>query len=257
VLDAVLLDIDGVLTISWAAIDGAVEALSWLREHGVAFRLVTNTTTHTREDLAKQLEDAGLDVAPDEIVTAVLATAAYLRSRYGRPRCYVLSDGDPEADFEGIDLVPLEDADVVVIGGAGPEFTYEAIDAIFRRLLDGVALVAMHRNMYWRTSEGLRLDAGAYVAGLEEAAGVRATICGKPSPAYFTAALSSLDVDVGRAAMVGDDVVNDVLAAQNVGMTGVLVRTGKFRDEDVRRGRVDHVIDSIADLPALIGASNG
>jgi ribonucleotide monophosphatase NagD (HAD superfamily) len=55
--------------------------------------------------------------------------------------------------------------------------------------------------------------------------------------------------------MVGDDIATDVLAAQDLGMTGVLVQTGKFRPGDLERGRPDHLIDSIADLPNLLDAS--
>lgn len=60
--------------------------------------------------------------------------------------------------------------------------------------------------------------------------------------------------------MVGDDLHNDVLAAQAVGMTGVLVRTGKFRQDVLDRWAADefavqpdHVIDSVAELPSLLG----
>jgi ribonucleotide monophosphatase NagD (HAD superfamily) len=51
--------------------------------------------------------------------------------------------------------------------------------------------------------------------------------------------------------MVGDDIVNDVLGAQAVGLVGILVRTGKFLPTDLERAsdKPDHVIDSIADLP--------
>jgi len=142
-----------------------------------------------------------------------------------------------------------------VLGGASDDFTYATINHVFRLLMDGAVLVGMHRNMFWRTSDGLELDGGAYIAGLEEATGVRATICGKPAPAYFDAALELLGVPAPRAAMVGDDVANDVLAAQSIGMTGVLVRTGKFRDADLRRedGAPEHVIDSFAALPSILG----
>jgi ribonucleotide monophosphatase NagD (HAD superfamily) len=111
----------------------------------------------------------------------------------------------------------------------------------------------MHRNLYWRTSAGLQLDAGAYIAGLEEAIGKAATICGKPSPAYFDAALELLGHPAERVAMVGDDIVNDVRGARAVGMAGVLVRTGKFRPADLENGGdpPDLVIDSIADLPSV------
>jgi HAD superfamily hydrolase (TIGR01458 family) len=128
------------------------------------------------------------------------------------------------------------------------------MNRIFRMLMDGAELVAMHRNLYWRTSEGWQLDGGAYVAGLEEATGRRATVCGKPSEAFFTAALEQIGASPSRAAMVGDDVESDVLGAQAVGLTGVLVRTGKFRPEDLVRanGTPDAILDSIADLPGLL-----
>ena len=141
-----------------------------------------------------------------------------------------------------------------MIGGACEDFTYPTLNHIFGLLNEGAALVGMHRNLYWRTVEGLQLDGGAYIAALEEATNTKAIICGKPAPAYFHAALELLGVPANRAAMVGDDVANDVFGAQAIGMTGVLVRTGKFAPLDLERndGTPDHVIDSFADLPVLL-----
>ena len=257
-IDGVLLDVDGVLTVSWEPLPGAVETLAWLRAHDVPFRLITNTTTHTRAALAETLSDAGLVVAPNEIVTAVVATAAYLREvhpgrrglppvrrgRARRPRGRRLVDADATAD-------------VVVLGGAFEGFDYPTMNRVFRMLMDGAALVAMHRNLYWRTSDGWQLDGGAYVAGLEEAAGTRAVVCGKPAEAHFAAALTQLGVPADRAAMVGDDVVNDVLGAQAAGLRGVLVRTGKFREHDLAAasGTPDVELGSIAELPDLLAPS--
>jgi ribonucleotide monophosphatase NagD (HAD superfamily) len=81
-------------------------------------------------------------------------------------------------------------------------------------------------------------------------------VCGKPAEAYFAAALAQIGVPPERSAMVGDDVSSDVLGAQALGMTGVLVRTGKFRDEDLERasGTPDLVLDSIGELPRLLGS---
>jgi HAD superfamily hydrolase (TIGR01458 family) len=251
--DGLLLDIDGVLAVSWEPIAGAVDALATLRSMGVPFRLITNTTTHTRAALAETLRGAGFDVDAQEVVTAVGATAAHLRANHPGAKVFVLSDGDPRADLEGVDLVAVDDADVIVIGGAGPDFSHATLNRVFRRLVDGALLVGMHRNLYWRTSEGLELDGGAYIAALEEAAGVTATICGKPAPVFFESALALLGATAGRVAMVGDDIVNDVLGAQGVGLTGVLVRTGKFREEDLGKGTPDLVLDSVIDLPAILG----
>ncbi|WP_435282699.1 HAD-IIA family hydrolase [Streptomyces koelreuteriae] len=258
---AVLIDIDGVLTVSWRPLPGAVEALREIREAGLAVLLVTNTTSRTRASIAGTLADAGFPVSAEDILTAPAATAAYLAAHCPGARCALLNSGDIEEDLDGVTLVDATDTgavpDVVLVGGAGPEFGYEALDRAFGQLRRGARLVAMHRNLYWRTDAGLRLDSGAFLAGLEQAARMAAEITGKPAPAFFESALARVGAGAGETVMVGDDVESDVLAAQRAGVTGVLVRTGKFQPEALRAadGTPDHVIDSFADLPALLRTS--
>jgi ribonucleotide monophosphatase NagD (HAD superfamily) len=99
-----------------------------------------------------------------------------------------------------------------------------------------------------------------YLVGMEETSGRKAVAVGKPAPEGFLAAAARLGVEPEEMYMVGDDLNNDVIAAQIVGMTGVLVRTGKFRQDTLTRWAEDefamqpnHVIDSVADLPQLMG----
>jgi HAD superfamily hydrolase (TIGR01458 family) len=259
---AVLIDIDGVLTVSWKPLPGALAAVQALRAADMPFALVTNTTSRTRSRIAATLADAGFPVGPDDVLGAPAATAAHLREHHPGAACLLLSSGDVADDLDGIRLVgPDDDVDVVVLGGAGPEFTYEALDTVYRHLQHGAELVAMHRNLYWRTEAGLQLDAGAFLLGLEKAADIEAVVLGKPSGAFFAAALSTLGVGRSEVVMVGDDLEADVLGAQRAGITGVLVRTGKFTDKDEEGGqdedgsddRPRHVVDSIADLPGLLG----
>src|SRR5205823_5994942 len=133
------------------------------------------------------------------------------------------------------------------------------INRAFRFLMDGAALVAMHRNLFWMEAEGLSLDAGAYLLGLEAATGTQAAVAGKPSAEFFRSGLDILGLEPGEVAMVGDDLDSDVLAAQALGMAGVLVRTGKFRPEQLNaaEGQPDVVLASVTDLPVLIGESAG
>ena len=255
-IEALLVDIDGVLTVSWKPLPGATQALRRLRHQDIPIRLITNTTTKTRDDLGATLRDVGFEVADDEIVTAVVATASYLRRSHPGAKVFVLSDGDATSDLDGVQLVDVDQAEVVVLGGASDDFTYGTMNRIFRRLMDGARLVGMHRNLFWKTAEGWELDGGAYIAGLEEAADVKATICGKPEEAYFSAVLETLGVGADRAAMVGDDILNDVVGAKAAGLAGILVQTGKYRPGDEAKHGVepDHVVDSIAAVPEILAS---
>lgn len=253
---AVLIDIDGVLTVSWRPLPGAVEALREIRAAGLGVALVTNTTSRTRASIAETLSGAGFAVDAEDVLTAPAVTAAHLAEHHPGARCALLNSGDIAEDLSGVTLVGEgEDPDVVVVGGAGPEFGYAELNRAFGHLQRGARLVAMHRNLFWRTDAGLQLDTGAFLLGLERAAGVEAEVAGKPSPAFFAAALARLEADADRALMVGDDIESDVLAAQRAGLTGVLVRTGKYLPQTHERasGTPDHVVDSFADLPALLG----
>jgi HAD superfamily hydrolase (TIGR01458 family) len=255
---AVLLDIDGTLTVSWRPVPGAVEAVSALRDAGLAVALITNATSRTRAQIAAVLSEAGFQVGPDGIFTAAAITAAYLARNYPGARCSLLNSGDVTEDLAGVTIVDGTAAvpDVVILGGAGPEFSYQALNRAFGHLLSGARLVAMSRTMYWRTENGLQLDTGAFLAGLEQASGAQAEVTGKPSAAFFATALAAVGAGPSEAVMVGDDIEADVLGAQRHGLAGVLVRTGKYRPESQRSapGAPDHIIDSVAGLPALLGS---
>jgi len=252
---AVLLDIDGVLTVSWRPLPGAVEAVRRLRDAGFAVALVTNTTSRTRAWMASTLAAAGFPVGVDDIFTAPAITAAYLARHHPGARCLLLNSGDIAEDLAGVTIIEDGAADVVVLGGAGPEFSYAALNRVFGALLGGARLVAMGRTLYWRTDAGMQLDTGAFLAGLEQASGVEAVVIGKPAAAFFATVLDAMGAAAQQTVMVGDDIHADVVAAQDHGITGVLVRTGKYRAETLRDapGRPDQVIDSVADLPRLLG----
>jgi len=252
-VEGVLLDLDGVLTTSWRPLPGAVETLCWLQGEAIPFVVLTNTTSMTRRTLRDRVGEGGLDIPADALMTAPSATAAYLREHHPGARCYLINKTDISEDLGGIDLVD-EAADVVVIGGAEDRFTYGNVNRAFQMLMAGAHLVAMHRSLYWKTDQGLMIDAGAFVLGLEAAAGVTATTSGKPSQAFFDAAVRQLGVPRKRVVMVGDDLRSDVFGAQDAGIAGILVRTGKFRPEHLenRDREPDAVLPSVADLRGLL-----
>src|SRR5271167_1610834 len=142
----VLLDIDGVLTISWRALPGAAETLTWLRNQGIGFGLITNTSSKSRREIAAILTAAGMKVEAREIFTAVTSAARYLNTRYPHTGCLVINEGSLDDDLSGVDSVGPDSAGVVLLGGAGASIGYRELDTVFKLAADGVPVVALHRN---------------------------------------------------------------------------------------------------------------
>jgi len=194
----------------------------------------------------------GIELDDDELQTTPRAAAAALAGR----RVLALTMHAIVGEFEGVELVG-EDAEAVLVGGADetPEtnlvFSFMNLARAFHELEAGAELYCLHKNRWWQTKHGPLLDAGAFVVGLEYAADTEAIVLGKPSTAYFEAALQVLDADPGMTWMVGDDIEADIAGAQNHGMRTILVRTGKFRPDAVEATSVrpDGIISSIAQLP--------
>ena len=237
-------------------IAGAPEAVRALREAGHPIRFVTNNTTRARARLAEELRSLGIDLDEAEVTTTPLAAGKLLQGLRVLPLTMAAVHDDLA---EHVTLVE-DGAEAVLVGGAdetaetGEVFAYEKLNRAFAALRDGARLVCLHKNRWWQTSRGPLLDAGAFVAGLEYAADSRAEIVGKPTAAYFEAALAELEAAPRDAIMVGDDVEADIGGAKAIGMRGVLVRTGKFRPGSLEEAdpQPDAVIESIAELPAWL-----
>jgi HAD superfamily hydrolase (TIGR01458 family) len=244
---AFLIDLDGVLYDDNQPIPGAAEAIAHLREQGYPFRFATNTTMRCRASLRRKLAGFGLEVSEDEIFSAPVAAARYLRGQ-GQPRVFLLLAKDAHRDFARLEITDQQ-PDFVVIGDMGDEVNAALLNKAFRLILGGAELIALQKNRYWKTAEGLTLDAGPFVVALEYATGQQARVVGKPSPDFFRLALDDMGVPPARVAMIGDDIEVDVGGAQRAGLKGILVKTGKFRETDLQLGiEPDGVIDSIADL---------
>jgi HAD superfamily hydrolase (TIGR01458 family) len=251
-IEGLLLDLSGVLYVQDEAVPGAADALAKLRGDGIPLRLVTNTTMRPRRSILERLERLGIEADPSELLTP--ATLAARRCK--------------EAGYESVSLVVLDElredlggleegegsVDAVIVGDLGEAWDYGVLNRAFRQLMDGAELIALQKNRYWETAEGLSLDAGPFVSALEYATGREAEVVGKPSDSFFELALSELGVRADRAAMVGDDVEADVGGAMDAGLAGILVRTGKYREDLVRKSGIEPTatVDSIADVPDLL-----
>jgi HAD superfamily hydrolase (TIGR01458 family) len=267
---ALLLDLDGVIVLKGEAIAGSVDALAALERGSIPYRIVTNTSLVSRDTLSRWAGQLGSDVPPERFQSALSASAAYARRAFGDRPLYVLASDDALTEFAGQHLLDHDAAAAagaraaaVIVGDSPEVLTHRNLNSAFRLVRDGAALIGMHRNPWWLTPDGPTIDSGAYVTALEFATGVRATVIGKPSRAFFSLAIDALRAEArerGHAtrlprtaiAMVGDDIRNDVLAGQRSGLRGVFVLTGKHRLEDVGDRAPDVVAASLGDVVAAL-----
>ena len=254
-MQALLFDLDGVIYQAREPIPGAREVLAWVRQQKIPHLFVTNTTSRPLSWLQQRLREMEIPASADQILTPARVARRWLTRRTAGPIALYVPDRTRE-DFAGIPLHPREQtggAAAVVIGNCGKAWDFNLLNCAFLQLMAAprAPLVALGVPRYWQGPEGLRLDSGPFVAALEYATGRKAVILGKPSADFYRTALEILGTPPEKTVMLGDDIRADVDGAQQVGIKGVLVRTGKFLPADLGEGITpDAVLDSIADLPA-------
>ena len=207
--------------------------------------------------LVQRLSEYGFEVSPAELFTATIAGAEVARAA-GYQRVAPFLPQAALSDLTGLSLgggtsgcVAAGIPDAVLVGDLGEIWSYALLQEAFEYLMAGAALIALSRDRYWMREGRLTLDAGPFVAGLEFAVGRRAIVAGKPCPAFYEAALSSLGLaKADSVAMVGDDLWSDVEGAQQAGLQGWLVRTGKYRESAPADAGItpDRILASVADL---------
>ncbi|XP_018409184.1 PREDICTED: phospholysine phosphohistidine inorganic pyrophosphate phosphatase isoform X1 [Nanorana parkeri] len=258
---AVLLDVSGVLYDSGgpeggAAIPGSVQAVDRIRQAGLKLRFCTNESQATRSQFVHKLQRFGFNISAEEVTAPGPAAKRLMQERGLRPHLLIHDDLLPE--FDSIDK---SEPNCVVIGDAAENFSYQNVNRAFNALigLEKPVLISLGKGRYYKETDGLKLDVGAYMKALEYACDVTAEVVGKPSNNFFMSALDEMGVKPDEAVMIGDDVVNDIGGAQSCGIRAVLVRTGKYRPSDETHPQVtaDGYVDNLAHAVDILLASKG
>lgn len=253
--DGILFDLDGVVYNGEEAIPGAAETVAWVRARDLPHLFLTNTTSRPRAAIVDKLRCFGIGANAERIWTPPAAAVEWLQHNNAEPVA-VFVPAATRSEFAALALTPdgaESGASSVVIGDLGEAWDFRTLNRAFRLLHANIEakLIALGMTRYWSSPTGVALDVAPFVKALEHAADREAVVLGKPSTEFFHAAAAKLALAPERLLMVGDDVRADVGGAQAAGLRGALVRTGKFRPEDLE-GEVqpDLVLDSIASLPS-------
>jgi HAD superfamily hydrolase (TIGR01458 family) len=252
----IMLDLDGTLYVGNQAIPGAAAAVQQLREQGFLLRFLTNTTTKPHAHLLQHLHDLEFVIAAEELMSAPMGAYLELQAlqqQMNRPlRIWPVVADAIKCDFASFEW-DENNPDFIVLGDIGERWDLTLINRLFNVMHKGAELIALHKNRFWQTSDGLSVDIGFFVAGLEFVCSKNARVMGKPNRDFFQRVLDSLNVHASEAMVVGDDIDSDVGGAQLMGMKGCLVKTGKYRQAYCEQSSVKPsiVLNSIADLSAI------
>ena len=237
-IDAIVLDMDGVLWRGGEPLAGMAELFVWLRESDTPFALATNNSSRTQADYVVKLGNMGVDwITEERIVTSATATAAYLQKDYpAGTRVHVFGmDGLrhtlTEAGFDTSD--DLEGTPEVVVAGIDFEMRYEKLKQAALHIRNGAVFIGTNPDKTFPAPEGLVPGAGSMIAALETATDQTATVIGKPAAPMFQTALEVTGSAPERTLMVGDRLNTDILGAQGLGMQTALVFTGVTTSENL------------------------
>lgn len=256
-MKGILIDLDGAIFQGEHLTPGADALIKKLQDEKFPHLFLTNSSARPRQAIVDKLCRLGIKVTPQEILTPAVAAAQWLCEN-SIEKLSILLPRDTTEDLVGFEIVSLAGSDqpeAIIIGDLGENWSYNKLNFAFRRLMDTPPpkLIALGMTRYWSSSEGLNLDVAPFIKSLEFASGACAEVIGKPSPTFFEEGLHILDCKAEECGMIGDDIYADIKGAQDAGLKGILVRSGKFREKDLQSGITpDHILDSVVDIDGLL-----
>jgi HAD superfamily hydrolase (TIGR01450 family) len=226
--DLAMFDLDGVVYVSGAAIDGVADRLRRVRSAGVHLAFVTNNASRTPEKVAANLVRLGIDADASDVVTSAQAAARVVRERFGAG-AEVLLLGGPGLEAalaeEGLVAVLEPSADLVaVVSGYGPDVLWKDIMRAATLVRDGLPYVASNGDMTIPTDYGLAPGHGVLVRTIADFSGVEPVVAGKPERPLLDETVRRIGGE--RPLMVGDRLDTDIEGANAVGVDSLLVMTG-------------------------------
>jgi len=245
-----MLDLSGTVHVDDHLLPGVKEALDLLAARSVPVQFVTNNSKMSQESLVARLEATGLKVSSKSVFSSLTAAHALVTRDKLRP--LLLLEPSAAAEFSNLEKGSYNS---VLVGLAPSCFNYENLNQAFQLVQSGARLVAVNKSRYFKKGSELALGTGAFVAGLEFSGECKAEVVGKPSKTFFDLAVARFDgVAPEEILMVGDDIRDDVIGAQQAGLQGALVRTGKYKqgDENKVEEKPDFVFNSLLDMAQYV-----
>ncbi len=245
-----LIDMDGVVYGGETMIPGADIFIARLLKEKIPFMFMTNNSQRTRLEAVRKLTKLGIHVTEEHVYTSAMATAKFLADQTHKCTAYVLGEGGLITSLHenGIKLVD-NDPDFVVLG-EGRNFTLEMVQRAVDMILAGAKFITTNRDPSPKKKGWNNLGIAATTAMIEEAAGIRAFVVGKPGPVMMRAARKALGLETAETTVIGDTMDTDIQGGVQMGYKTILVLSGITKLDDLKKYafKPDLVVDSVNEI---------
>lgn len=247
-INALIIDMDGVLWHGDQPINGLNNFFETIRTLKIPFILATNNASLTSQQYIKKLSKMGVDVYKKEILTSAMATAHYLSLHYTPETTSIFVIGESgiresllEKGFNLTDLYEVNDRCGInsktgahlVVCGIDRNISWEKLATATLNINAGATFIGTNGDTSLPTELGEIQGNGAILAALTAATHITPTIIGKPGPIIYQQAMDILQSKPEETIAIGDRLDTDILGAIRADIRSLLVLTGVSSEEDV------------------------
>ena len=247
--DGFLFDLNGVFYEDENIISGANETIDWLKKNSIPYKFISNNSTLSRKLFVEKLKKIGLKINISDVITSNYAGVLTIK-KMGLKNCKLIMTEEAKLDYKKFQLQNKK-IDAIVIGDIGEKWSFSLMNELMNDVISGAEIIALHKGKYYQSQGKLKIDCGAFVAGLEYSTSKKAISIGKPKKSFFD--LAAFDLGTNKICLVGDDLHNDIEGGKKMGYKTILVKTGKYRQNIFDKSKIkpDFCIPSIKELIKL------
>jgi 4-nitrophenyl phosphatase len=221
---------------------------------GLKIVLATNNATRDVAQYLEKLRNYGVELQPDQIVNSPMAAAFYLRGKYPNGgSVYIVGESGLHDTLAAEGFFDAEQDVLAVVAGLDRTITYPKLSRASMLIRSGAEFVGTNPDLTYPTPKGLAPGAGAVLAFIEAASGVRPVIAGKPEGFLFDLAIERMKLRPNQILAVGDRLDTDILGGQRAGCRSCAVLSGVSTRSEIENWTpsIDLVLDNLAELIPL------
>ena len=226
-IQALILDMDGVLWKDNQPIGDLSRTFSWIDDLGLKVMLATNNATRSLEQYIDKLHNFGVEMKPEQIITSAVATVHYLQKHFPEGgTVYIIGESGLKHTLASNGYpMGIEDVQAVIVS-FDRQLTFDMLRQATLLIRTGLPFIATNADRSFPTPEGLIPGAGAILAAVVAATDGVPIVIGKPQPEMYNLAMERMKSGPETTLVIGDRLETDIAGAQRIGCQTALVLSG-------------------------------